>query len=236
MVFFSSVRCIFQPGRPKKPKIPSLRGKIWPPPRFRVTEVTMDLARIVSPSKSNLVPSRRLLLAAGCAFLSFGCAMQKGQSTPAWPEQPSPSYPDPSGQTGERPAKADFDDTKDSEGSDTPPSSSLAKEYDGKAALETLSGKATYYADSLAGNHTANGDVYDPKEFTAAHKKLPFGTIVRVVRQDTGAVTYARINDRGPFGPHDRIIDLSRAAATELEMMKAGVVDVRVEIVDRPMK
>src|SRR5690606_15659747 len=116
-----------------------------------------------------------------------------------------------------------------------PPSASLlAKEYAGKKSLETLSGKATYYADSLAGNSTASGEVYDPKEHTAAHKKLPFGTVVRVVREDTSAVTYARINDRGPFGEKDRIIDLSRAAAEELDMMKAGVVSVRVEVVDKP--
>lgn len=113
-------------------------------------------------------------------------------------------------------------------------SSSLAKEYDGKKPLSTVKGKATYYADSLAGNHTANGDIYDPDEFTAAHKKLPFGTVVRVVREDTGDATYVRINDRGPFGPSDRIIDLSKAAAEEIDMMKAGVVSVRVEVLDKP--
>lgn len=195
----------------------------------------MDLARELSP-KSSLVPCRKLLLAASCSLLALSCAQHKAPSTPAWPEQPSPSYPDPNGPVSDSSSSKNLDDGKDNTAAQTPQSSNLAKEYDGKGALETLNGKATYYADSLAGNHTANGDIYDPKAFTAAHKKLPFGTIVRVVRQDTGKVTYARINDRGPFGPQDRIIDLSRAAATELEMMKAGVVDVRVEIVDRPKK
>ena len=97
-----------------------------------------------------------------------------------------------------------------------------------------LRGKASYYADSLAGRSTASGEPYDPKLHSAAHRKLPFGTVVRVTRQDTGAVTYVRVNDRGPFGSRDRVIDLSRAAAEELEMLRAGVVPVRVEVLDRP--
>ena len=113
-------------------------------------------------------------------------------------------------------------------------SSALAKQYEGKKALQTLEGKATYYADSLAGNHTASGEPYDPELFTAAHKKLPFGTVVRVVRRDNGQTTYVKINDRGPFGAKDRIIDLSKAAARELDMLGAGVVGVRVEVVERP--
>jgi len=112
--------------------------------------------------------------------------------------------------------------------------SPLRKTYEGSRALRTLTGKATYYGDSLAGNKTANGDRYDPKKFSAAHRTLRFGTIVRVVRTDTGKSTYVVINDRGPFGSKDRIIDLSRAAATELEMIRAGVVSVRVEIVEEP--
>ena len=55
-----------------------------------------------------------------------------------------------------------------------------------------------------------------------------------MVRQDTGAVTYAVVNDRGPFGKKTRIIDLSRAAARDLDMIRAGVVKVRVEVVERP--
>lgn len=218
-------------------KTASFSGKIWPACAIGVTEVSMDPARrLVSSSKSSPPLSHSLALAAACALLQLGCAAQQKPSAPTWPEQPSPSYPDPTGNTEAHPSAEDLDADKSAEQPITVPSSSLAKEYDGKKALETLNGKATYYADSLAGNHTANGDIYDPKAFTAAHKKLPFGTIVRVIRQDTDAVTYARINDRGPFGSRDRIIDLSKAAATELKMMKAGVVNVRVEIVERPKK
>ena len=94
-------------------------------------------------------------------------------------------------------------------------------------------GKASYYADSLAGNHTANGERYDPKLLTAAHKKLPFGTIVDVTRTDTRATVRVRINDRGPFAA-GRIIDLSRRAAESIDMIRAGVVDVELRIVATP--
>ena len=113
-------------------------------------------------------------------------------------------------------------------------STSLAQRYAGHAPLERQRGEATYYADSLAGNSTASGEPYRPELFTAAHKKLPFGTVVRVVRTDTGRVTYAKVNDRGPFGGASRIIDLSRAAAEQLQMMRAGVVPVRIEVLERP--
>lgn len=161
-----------------------------------------------------------------------GCA-SSGQASPAWPEAPSPSYPAP-------PGAAELGSSTDSapEASDKQAapaaSNALAREFHGAKALSTEDGKATYYADSLAGNRTASGEVYDPKLFTGAHKKLPFGTVVRVVRTDTGASTYVKINDRGPFGAADRVLDLSRAAAEEIEMIQAGVIGVRLEIVSEP--
>ena len=170
------------------------------------------------------------------ALALSGCAKQPGVEAPAWPEQPSPSYPDATAESEPEKESPSQLDEPHKEAPVAAPAASLAKRYDGKKPLETLDGKASYYADSLAGNHTANGDVYDPKEFTAAHKKLPFGTIARVIREDTGAVTYVRINDRGPFGDQARIIDLSKAAAQQLDMMKAGVVNVTVEIVEKPEK
>ncbi|MCB9708536.1 MAG: septal ring lytic transglycosylase RlpA family protein [Myxococcales bacterium] len=99
---------------------------------------------------------------------------------------------------------------------------------------ETYEGKASYYHDSLAGNHTANGEVYDPDKLTAASRTLPFGSEVKVVRIDTGKEVIVRINDRGPFADPDRIIDLSRAAAEALDMMVVGVIDVRLEVVEPP--
>lgn len=93
-----------------------------------------------------------------------------------------------------------------------------------------LEGRASYYSDALAGNRTANGERYDPRAMTAAHRTLAFGTHVRVTRPETGSSVVVRINDRGPFGDRRRIIDLSRRAATELGMIRAGVVDVEVEV------
>lgn len=165
------------------------------------------------------------------SMISLGCSTAQPEA--AWPQQPTPSYPSRNAGTesaGQPPIQAPVEPDAQASGSQ------LAKEYGDKAALDSFGGKATYYADSLAGNHTANGDVYDPDEFTAAHKKLPFGTVLRVVRVDTKATTYVRVNDRGPFGPADRVIDLSKAAAKELDMMRAGVVAVRVEIVEQPKK
>jgi rare lipoprotein A len=96
-------------------------------------------------------------------------------------------------------------------------------------------GKATWYSDSLAGNSTASGEPYDPHELTAAHRTLPLGTRVRVTRLDGNERSVeVRINDRGPFGGHGRIIDLSRAAAEALDMIAAGVVRVRVEVLELP--
>ena len=96
--------------------------------------------------------------------------------------------------------------------------------------MVVLEGQATYYSDSLAGNHTTNGDVYDPSRRTAASRDLPFESIVRVIRRDTGAQVLVRINDRGPFGSHKRILDLSRAAAADLHMLGRGVAPVRAEV------
>jgi rare lipoprotein A len=96
---------------------------------------------------------------------------------------------------------------------------------------KVLRGLATYYADSLEGSPTASGPDYDPDLFTAAHRSLPFGTRVRVTRSDAEQkVVCVTVNDRGPFGSRQRIIDLSRRAAEQLQMIGAGVVSVRVDV------
>lgn len=98
--------------------------------------------------------------------------------------------------------------------------------------LKVLDGSAAFYSDALAGRPTASGEPYDPKALTAAHRSLPFGTRVRVVRPGSGRSVIVRINDRGPFGDDKRILDLSRAAAEKLEMTRAGVVEVRAEVLE----
>jgi rare lipoprotein A len=89
-------------------------------------------------------------------------------------------------------------------------------------------GMATYYDEDQM---TASGERFNPNAFTAAHRTLPLGTHVRVTNTRNGRSVEVRINDRGPFGHRDRIIDLSRAAARELHMLDAGVVPVTVEVV-----
>jgi rare lipoprotein A len=112
-----------------------------------------------------------------------------------------------------------------------PGTEELAAEFGSAPVLLTLKGDATYYGDAFAGRPTASGELYDPNAFTAAHRKLPFGTVVRVKRADGDQVVYVRITDRGPFGRARRIVDLSRAAAERLSMLRAGVVPVVLEVV-----
>lgn len=97
---------------------------------------------------------------------------------------------------------------------------------------EVREGRASYYADSLAGNRTASGERYDPSALTAASRDLPFDTRVRVTRMDTGASVIVRINDRGPFRDESRILDVSRAAAERLDMIREGVIDIRAEVLE----
>ena len=93
-------------------------------------------------------------------------------------------------------------------------------------------GAASYYHDSLAGRSTASGEPYEPTQYSAASRDLPFGTVLRIVRLDTGASVIVRVNDRGPFGRRRRVVDLSRAAAEQLDMIRRGVVQVRVEVLE----
>ncbi len=95
--------------------------------------------------------------------------------------------------------------------------------------VEVQEGKAAYYADSLHGNKTASGEPYDKNALTAAHRKLAFGTRVRVTYLENGKSVEVVINDRGPHSKN-RIIDLSGAAAEQLGLKKAGVGDVKLEI------
>lgn len=92
-------------------------------------------------------------------------------------------------------------------------------------------GLASWYGGKFNGRQTSSGEVFDTNLRTAAHKTLPFGTIVRVVNLENGKSTTVKINDRGPF-VEGRIIDLSRAAADDLDMVARGVARVSVEVVD----
>jgi rare lipoprotein A len=96
--------------------------------------------------------------------------------------------------------------------------------------LESSEGRASWYGAEFAGRRTANGEIYDPSQMTAAHKTLPFGTFVQVTNPNSGVSVVVRINDRGPFKP-GRVIDVSRAAAEQLGMIGPGTMIVRLELV-----
>jgi len=104
----------------------------------------------------------------------------------------------------------------------------------GGGQLDQDEGLATWYGPGFEGHKTANGERFDPAKMTAAHRTLKFGTWLEVTRLDTGQSVRVRVTDRGPFGDTNRIIDLSRGAAAKLGMLKAGVVNVKLRVVDGP--
>ncbi|MFO1185126.1 MAG: septal ring lytic transglycosylase RlpA family protein [Bauldia sp.] len=89
-------------------------------------------------------------------------------------------------------------------------------------------GRASWYA---TGSETASGERMDAGQLAAAHRSLPFGTLVKVENVRNGKAVVVRINDRGPF-VRGRVIDVTRAAAIRLGMIAAGVAQVRVTVVD----
>lgn len=93
----------------------------------------------------------------------------------------------------------------------------------------TEEGNASWYGVPFHGRHASNGEIYDMYKLTAAHRTLPFETMVRVTNLTNGKSTVVRITDRGPF-VDNRIIDLSLAAAREVDSVGAGVVPVRVDV------
>jgi len=99
----------------------------------------------------------------------------------------------------------------------------------GKLGVEQ-EGRATFISPRLAGHRTANGERYDPARFTAAHPSLPFAMWVQVTRLDgSGRTVVVRINDR--CAGSKKIIDLSEAAARQLDMLRTGSVRVRLQVV-----
>ena len=98
-------------------------------------------------------------------------------------------------------------------------------------AAATTEGAVSFYGREFAVRKTANGERFDPGAFTMAHKTLPFGTLVRITNLFNNKSVVVRVNDRGPF-TSARIADLSTAAANVIGMMHAGVVRVRLEVLN----
>lgn len=114
-------------------------------------------------------------------------------------------------------------------GSQTKKAATGKKTETGKAFVQQ--GLATWYGGKFHGGPTASGETYNKYSMTAAHRKLPFNTRVKVTNLKNGRSVILRINNRGPFGNKRRIIDVSEAAARKLDMIEAGVVPVRVEVI-----
>ena len=112
-----------------------------------------------------------------------------------------------------------------------PPALPVDEKYQltGKDARELERGHASWYGGQFHGRRTASGENYDKYALTAAHKTLPFGTIVRVRSLALGREVDVRINDRGPFSP-GRVIDVSQAAAQVLGLTSLGVAEVSLNV------
>lgn len=158
---------------------------------------------------------------AGCAALPGvpPSAPHRVDAAPmvAQPPLPAQSPPGQAAQPGEAPAAS---------AEPTPP---VAPREPDPAPAETLRelqrGRASWYGPRFQGRRTASGERYDMHAMTAAHKTLPFGTVVRVRSQHTGHEVDVRINDRGPYRP-GYVIDVSRSAAQALGLLELGVKEV----------
>jgi rare lipoprotein A len=96
--------------------------------------------------------------------------------------------------------------------------------------LQASTGQASWYGPGFYGNRTANGEVFRPGTFTAAHRSLPFGTKVLVTNMANGKSAMVRINDRGPFHG-SRVIDLAHGAARELGVTSSGIASVKLQVI-----
>ena len=148
-----------------------------------------------------------------CAMLTAaGCThhVQTAQPPVAYPPSPAPPAPSPP--------------------SGAPPAVERGPVIPGEYVEE---GVASWYGDPFNGRRTSNGEIYDMHAFTAAHRTLPFGAIVRVTNLRNGKQTEVRITDRGPFVAN-RVIDLSLSAAQAIEMVGPGTAPVRLEVLGGP--
>lgn len=155
--------------------------------------------------------SAPLLLAAFCVVFAAGCAHHtyQAQAPAPVPQPPIAAQPEPS------------------------PPPAAAQSHPPELGEYVQEGVASWYGPMFNGRRTSSGEIYDMHGFTAAHRTLPFGTMVRVTNLSNGMQTQVRINDRGPFVAN-RIIDLSLSAARAIEMVGPGTAQVRLELISGP--
>jgi len=163
--------------------------------------------------------SRTVLIAV--ALLSAGCGGKRPvASHPPTNTQPSAAPADSAG-GATNPATPAAAAARPGKHSKTPPAPAPVGYSE--------EGNASWYGLPFNGRRASNGEIYDMNKLTAAHRTLPFETVVRVTNLNNGKTTTVRITDRGPF-VDNRIIDLSQAAAREIESISPGVVPVRLEV------
>lgn len=112
----------------------------------------------------------------------------------------------------------------------------MQKKYANKYKDKTIpygkvyKGEASYYSDEFHGKKTASGEKFDMGDLTCAHKSLPFNTKLEITNLANGQKVVVRVNDRGPY-KDGRVVDLSKAAAKKISLVKMGVAKVRAEVV-----
>jgi rare lipoprotein A len=160
-----------------------------------------------------------------CLAWASGCASRRPAADRTQPPPIAPSAaPENEGEAGKNPSNAEPSKPPAAAPKRNKPAASPAPE----GYVEE--GNASWYGEPFHGRRASNGEIYDMYKLTAAHRTLPFDTIVRVTNLTNGKSTNVRITDRGPF-VENRVIDLSMAAAREIESIGPGVVPVRIEIV-----
>jgi len=161
---------------------------------------------------------------AACVLFTFGCASR----TPVAGHQPPPTTPTTTPASTEEAAK------RSTEYPGPAPSTRPAKRSKAAQPPAQLGyieeGNASWYGVPFNGRRASNGEIYDMNKLTAAHRTLPFDTVVRVTNMNNGKFAVVRITDRGPF-VENRIIDLSFAAAQQIESVGPGVVPIRLEVI-----
>lgn len=167
--------------------------------------------------------------AAGAGLLALLAACT---SLPSTPESPGPlTFLTPSFVDATPVARVTLKAVPDGLSGDDVPGVDEKYRLTGEAARQFERGHASWYGPRFHGRLTASGERYDMYALTAAHKTLPFGTVVRVRSSVLGREVDVRINDRGPFAP-GRVIDVSRAAAEALGLVGAGVAEVSLLLPD----
>ena len=160
-----------------------------------------------------------------CTVAATGCAGRK----PVVGSRPTAPVSTP--EATEEEAKRSTSTEAQPRATITPPKRS--RPADNAAPIYAEEGNASWYGAPFHGRKASNGEIYDMNKLTAAHRTLPFDSMVRVTNLSNGKTTTVRITDRGPF-VDNRIIDLSRAAAQEIESIGPGIVPVRIEVLSGP--